>query len=90
MSLLHQIVRLGVELGLTINDYNSCVTNSFDDIIKVTLAYIEKVKEGVKEGVIDESEIGDYFSLVGQSWASVISRMPNEFRVVTKELNGGH
>ena len=81
MSLHHQIVRLGVELGLTVNDYNACVTNSFDDIIKVTLAYIEKVKEGVKEGVIHESEIGDYFSLVGQSWASIISRVQNEYVV---------
>lgn len=79
MSLLHQIVRLGVELGLTVNDYNACVTNSFDDVIKVTLAYLEKVKEAVKEGVIPESEIGDYFSLVGQSWASIISRIPNEY-----------
>jgi hypothetical protein len=75
MSLLHQIVRLGVELGLTINDYNANVTDSFDDIIRVTLAYLDKVREGVKEGVIDESEIGDYFSLVGQSWASVTSRV---------------
>jgi hypothetical protein len=80
MSLLHQIVRLGVELGLTVNDYNACVTNTFDDIIKVTIAYLDKVKEGVKEGVIPESEIGDYFSLVGQTWASIISRVPNEFR----------
>ncbi len=79
MSLLHQIVRLGVELGLTVNDYNAHVTNSFDEIIKVSLAYLEKVKEGVKEGVIPEAEIADYFALVGQSWASVISRMPNEY-----------
>ena len=78
MSLLHQIVRLGMELGLTINDYNARVTNNFDDIIRVTLAYLEKVREGVKEGVIHESEIGDYFSLVGQSWASVILRSGNE------------
>lgn len=81
MSLMHQIVRLGVELGLTINDYNAGVTNSFDDIIKVTLVYIEKVKEGIKEGVIHESEIGDYFSLVGQSWASVISRVQNDYAI---------
>lgn len=76
MSLLHQIVRLGVELGLTINDYNAQVTSNFDEIIRVTLAYLEKVREGVKEGVIHESEIGDYFSLVGQSWASILQRIP--------------
>lgn len=75
MSLLHQIVRLGVELGLTINDYNAQVTSNFDEIIRVTLTYLEKVREGVKEGVIHESEIGDYFSLVGQSWASILPRV---------------
>ena len=86
MSLHHQIVRLGVELGLTVNDYNACVTDSFDDIIKVTLAYIEKVKEGVKVGVIHESEIGDYFALVGQSWASILLRGHNEY--ATKRTEG--
>ena len=79
MSLIHQVVRLGVELGLAINDYNSHVTDSFDDIIKVTMAYIEKLKQCVSEKVIPESEIPDYFALVGQSWASINPRIQNEY-----------
>lgn len=78
-SLAHQITRLGMELGLAVNDYNSHATDSFDEIIKVTLAYMSKVKEAVQTGVIPENEITDYFSLVGQSWASVISRIENEY-----------
>ncbi len=79
MSLIHQVVRLGVELGLAINDYNSRVTDSFDDIIKVTFAYIEKLKQCVSEKLIPEAEIGDYFALVGQSWASIQPRIANEY-----------
>jgi hypothetical protein len=79
MSLIHQVVRLGVELGLSINDYNSRVTDNFDDIIKVTFAYIEKLKQCVSEKVIPEAEIGDYFALIGQSWASIQSRIANEY-----------
>jgi hypothetical protein len=79
MSLAHQITRLGMELGLAVNDYNSNVTDSFDEIIKVTLAYMVKVKEAVRTGVIPETEITDYFALVGQSWASIQSRIMNEY-----------
>lgn len=78
-SLMNQIVRLGMELGLAVNDYNSHATDTFDEVIKITLAYIEKVKEGVKSGVIPESEITDYFALIGQSYASILSRIPNEY-----------
>ncbi len=79
VSLTHQITRLGMELALAVNDYNSHATDSFDEIIKVTLAYMAKVKEAVKEGIIPDSEITDYFSLVGQSWASIIARIENEY-----------
>jgi hypothetical protein len=78
-SLTHQITRLGMELGLAVNDYNSHVTDSFDEIIKVTLAYMVKVKEAVRTKVIPETEISDYFSLVGESWASIVGRIDNEY-----------
>ena len=78
-SLSHQITRLGMELGLAVNDYNSQATDSFDEIIKVTLAYMAKVKEAVRTGVIPETEITDYFALVGQSWASIVGRLDNEY-----------
>lgn len=79
VSLTHQITRLGMELGLAVNDYNSHATDSFDEIIKVTLAYMSKVKEAVQAGIIPETEINDYFALVGQSWGSVIPRIENEY-----------
>ncbi len=79
VSLTHQITRLGMELGLAVNDYNSHVTDSFDEIMKVTLAYMAKLKEAVRSGVISESEMGDYFALVGQSMASIQPRIDNEY-----------
>jgi hypothetical protein len=79
VSLTHQITRLGMELGLAVNDYNSHVTDSFDEIIKVTLAYMAKVKEAVRAKVIPETELNDYFALVGQSWASIVGRIENEY-----------
>ena len=74
VSVIHQIVRVGMELGLAVNDYNSHATDSYDDIIRATLLYLAKVKEGVKEGKIAEEEIPEYFALVGQSWGSIMPR----------------
>lgn len=74
MSNIHQVVRLGMELGLAVNDYNSHATDVFDDVIRATIHYLAKVKECVREGLIPESEIPDYFALVGQSWGSIILR----------------
>jgi hypothetical protein len=73
-SVIHQIVRLGMELGLAVNDYNSHATDTFDDVIRATILYLAKVKEGVREGKIQEEEIPDYFALVGQSWGSIMPR----------------
>lgn len=74
MSLLHRVVRLGVELGLAVSDYNSHIVNDYNEIIRVTLLYLSKVKEAVHEGLVSEEELPDYFALVGQSWGSVIAR----------------
>jgi hypothetical protein len=79
VSLTHQITRLGMELALAVNDYNAQTTDSFDEIIKVTLAYMAKLKEAVRAGAIPENELGDYFALVGQSWASIHARIDNEY-----------
>jgi hypothetical protein len=74
MSLLHQVVRLGVELGLAVSDYNSHVVHDYSEIIRVTMLYLAKVKEAVHEGLVSEEELPEYFALVGQSWGSVINR----------------
>lgn len=79
MSTIHHVVRLGMELGLAVSDYNSHVTDSFEEIIKLTIAYLAAVKEAVKEGQIPPTEIPSYFSLVGQSWGSIQSRLANEY-----------
>lgn len=83
MTFISQIVRLTMELGLAVSDYNSHATDSFDEIIKITLAYLSKVKEAVRLGEIKASEVEEYFSFVGQSWGSIQSRLDNEYDFVT-------
>lgn len=78
-SSLHTIVRLGMELALAVNDYNSRQTDAVDEIVKLTLAYLEAVKKGVAEGRIDSEDVNDYFALIGQSWSSVQARFENEY-----------
>ena len=88
MSLLLQIVRLSMEMGLAVSDYNSQSTDSFDDIIKISLAYLAKVKEAVGLGEIKPEEVQEYFSFVGQSWGSIQPRIDNEYELVQiKDVN---
>ena len=82
MTIITQIVRLSMELGLSVSEYNSHNTDSFDEIIKVTLAYLAKVKEAVRLGEIRPEEVEEYFSFVGQSWASITPRIENDYDVI--------
>ena len=82
MSLTRQIVRLSLELGLAVSDYNSQATDSFDEIMKISLAYLSKVKEAARAGEIKPDEVEEYFSFVGQSIASIHSRIDNEWELV--------
>ena len=77
----HGLVRLGMDLGLAVSDYNSKDTDMFDEIIKLSLAYVTKVKQAVVEGQIREDDIADYFALLGASWASIQPRVQNEYSV---------
>lgn len=77
----HGLVRLGMDLGLAVSDYNSKDTEVFDEIIKLSLAYVSKVKQAVMEGQIRENDIADYFALLGASWASIQPRVQNEYSV---------
>ena len=63
-----------MELALAVNDYNARQTDSVDEIVKLTLAYLDAVKKAHAEGSIQAEEINDYFALVGQSWSSVQAR----------------
>jgi hypothetical protein len=70
-----------MDLGLAVSDYNSKDTDMFDEIIKLSLAYVAKVKQAVVEGQIREDDIADYFALLGASWASIQPRVQNEYSV---------
>jgi hypothetical protein len=71
-----------MELGLAVSEYNSHSIDTFDEIIKVSLAYLAKVKEAVRDGEIKPEEVEEYFSFVGQSWASIQPRIDNEYDVI--------
>ena len=73
MTTMHLLVRLGLELGLSVNDYNSGVTSDVNGIVRLTLEYLSKVREAVAEGAITEESVSDYFSLVGHAWSSLDS-----------------
>jgi hypothetical protein len=77
----HGLVRLGMDLGLAVSDYNSKDTDVFDEIIKLSLAYVSKVKQAVSEGQVREDDVADYFALLGSSWASIQPRVNNEYTV---------
>ena len=79
MSLHHRLVQLGMDLGLAVNDYNVQDTDSFDEITKLSLAYVAKVKEGVMSGLIKEEDMMLYLGLMGESWASIQPRLANEY-----------
>jgi hypothetical protein len=66
-----KIVRLSLELGLAVNDYNAGLVDKLDDVIRTTLQYLAEVKGAYANGLIKEEELGEFFALVGQSWASV-------------------
>jgi hypothetical protein len=68
-----------MELGLAVNDYNAGLTESLDEINKITLAYLAAIKISLKEGMITNKEIRNYFALVGQSWGSIQARFENEY-----------
>ena len=75
----HNLVRLGLELGLAVNDYNSGFTDTLDEVDKLTLAYLAAVKLALKDKIIASKEIRNYFALVGQSWGSIMARFDNEY-----------
>ena len=75
----HNLVRLGMELGLAVNDYNAGLTECLEEVNKITLAYLAAIKVALKEGMITSKEIRNYFALVGQCWGSIQARFENEY-----------
>ena len=72
-----------MDLGLAVSDYNSRDTDVFDEIVKLSLAYVGKVKQAVLEGQVTEDDVADYFALLGASWASIQPRVQNEYTVTS-------
>jgi len=71
MSSLHTLVRLGMDLGLAVNEFNSGITDNVGGVVRLTLEYLSKVRDAVRDHVIEEDAIGDYFALVGHAWSSL-------------------
>jgi len=90
MSLHHRLVQLGMDLGLAVNDYNMQDTDSFDEITKLSLAYVAKVKEGVMSGLIKEEDMMLYLGLMGESWASIQPRLMNEYILAPPPITVAH
>ncbi len=76
-----RLVRLGMELGLAVSDYNSGSVDNLDDVVKLTLAYLSVVRSMIakNKGKVPQEVIHELFALVGQSWGSVRGRMKNEY-----------
>ncbi len=76
-----RLVRLGMELGLAVSDYNSGAVDTLDEVVKLTLAYLAVVRKMIQEskGSMPQEIIHELFALVGQSWGSVRGRMKNEY-----------
>lgn len=86
---LHTVVRLGMELALAVNDYNAGLTESCEEIVKLTVAYLAAVKSLLAEGRIMPEDVSDYFALIGQSWGSVNPRFENEYLAGSGSGSGG-
>ncbi len=67
-----------MELGLAVNDYNAGIVKGLDDVVRLTLEYLDSVKEEYNRKAINQEELNDYFALVGQSWASVQAKVSHQ------------
>ena len=78
-----RLVRLGIELGLAVSDYNSGLVNNLDEVVKLTLAYLNVMRNMIARsgGKVSQETIHELFALVGQSWGSVRGRMENEYLI---------
>jgi hypothetical protein len=60
-----------MDLGLAVNEFNSGITDNVGGVVRLTLEYLSKVRDAVRDNVIQEDAIGDYFALVGHAWSSL-------------------
>jgi hypothetical protein len=70
-STARDLVRLSMELALSVNEYNSHSTHNVDEIVSLTLLYLSTLKKAVEEKVVHEDEVAEYYAVVGKVWAAV-------------------
>lgn len=75
----HTITRIGMELALAVNDYNSFSTDSLEEVTKLTLAYLQTIKNALASKNLSSEDLNSYFALVGQTWGSIQPRFENEY-----------
>jgi len=66
--------QIGFELGMAVSDYNNGILQNYDTIIKYTLLYISHVQKGVTNKIIKEEDLGEFYIVIGQAWASIHQR----------------
>jgi hypothetical protein len=66
-----ELVRLSMELALSVNQYNSHATHNVDEIVSLTLLYLSTLKKAVEEKVVQEEDVAEYYAVVGKVWAAV-------------------
>ena len=66
--------QIGFELGMAVSDYNNGIVKNFDTIIKYTMLYISEVKRGITNKIIKEEDLGEFYIVIGQAWASIHQR----------------
>jgi hypothetical protein len=72
------IIQLSIDLGIAVGDYNSGASKNFHEITRLTLEYLNAVKEGVSAKQIKQDEIRDLFALVGQAWSVIEPKEKSE------------
>jgi hypothetical protein len=70
-SAARDLVRLSMELALSVNEYNSHATHNVDEIVSLTLLYLSTLKKAVEEKVVHQDEVEEYYAVVGKVWAAV-------------------
>lgn len=70
-SAARDLVRLSMELALSVNEYNSHTTHNVDEIVNLTLLYLSTLKKAVEEKVVNQEDVAEYYAVVGKVWAAV-------------------
>jgi hypothetical protein len=68
------LVRLSFELGMAVSDYNCGITHDYNEIIKTTFLYLDKVKDSN----LSNEDLVECYAIIGQMWAAVIDRSADE------------